>query len=588
MKQELTSKQQEIHDKIGKFIVRACPGSGKTFILSLKLANLIKSHGLNHQGIATLSFTNTACEEIKKNLENDYNLIVEYPHFIGTIDSFINKNIFFPYYDLVLKCDNPPIIIGDHAIPWKYKPTWEFDINQYFDKVSYDIDGELLEPTQRNIFNFKFKRTNNDGSENKYYQKLKNMKKKYNRKGLFTQSDINYWSLRILSENPKISEILSIKYPVFLIDEAQDTNKIQDKILELIFNNGNVKDIVLVGDPDQAIFEWNDAEPEIFKKKLETWDYVEMNENWRSSQNICDFTYSLSSLKEKSIAKNEKCKNFEFQPIIKPYNIVDIEHIIQDFICICNTNNLNICPENIAVLTRGKNLLNQIYCNNYKEIEFNWGEKFAYELVEAKFLYDNKNYKEAFKNLKTIYLSIISGRNISILNVREYEENKGFFNFKRELKDLFDLMPDTNEIKIDVWKKIFMTNLENSNLNHNIIRKIKNQFDDIEENRDLYFRDLFKIENTKNYSLKTIHEVKGKTFEAVLLFLKSGTSDDSYSTLIEGDRNFSTIEELRTVYVALTRPKKILFLAVPPKDVRLWSYALNGEKKVKSKQSKLF
>lgn len=74
-----------------------CAGTGKTFTISKKFAHLIKNNSHRHQGVATISFTNVAWKEIRDNL-NEWNIFVDYPHFLGTIDHFINNQIFFKYY----------------------------------------------------------------------------------------------------------------------------------------------------------------------------------------------------------------------------------------------------------------------------------------------------------------------------------------------------------------------------------------------------------------------------------------------------------------------------------------------------------
>ena len=97
MNRKPSKQQEEILNKQGKFIVKACAGSGKTLTLSKKLANLIDNNTEPHKGIATLSFTNAAWKEIEKNLDK-WNSGINYPNFIGTFDKFINKFIFYKYY----------------------------------------------------------------------------------------------------------------------------------------------------------------------------------------------------------------------------------------------------------------------------------------------------------------------------------------------------------------------------------------------------------------------------------------------------------------------------------------------------------
>ena len=69
-----------------------------------------------------------------------------------------------------------------------------------------------------------------------------------------------------------------------------------------------------------------------------------------------------------------------------------------------------------------------------------------------------------------------------------------------------------------------------------------------------------------DYKLGTVHSVKGETFEAVLLFLKKKGIGSYYKTMLKKGAQTSDEEELRIVYVAITRPKRLLTIAVPDKE----------------------
>ncbi len=87
-----------------------------------------------------------------------------------------------------------------------------------------------------------------------------------------------------------------------------------------------------------------------------------------------------------------------------------------------------------------------------------------------------------------------------------------------------------------------------------------------------------------NHKLGTIHSVKGETFEAVLVILKRGGIGKYYKTLITENVGIEDNEELRIVYVGVTRPKKLLVLAVPDNDKQSWETKFLNQ----SVQSKLF
>ena len=89
----LTKEQMAFLDAEGKIVLCAVPGSGKTFIVAKKLLKYLNAWPLSHRGVAALSFTNVASDEIKRQTSELSSRFasVSYPHFIGTLDSFINK-----------------------------------------------------------------------------------------------------------------------------------------------------------------------------------------------------------------------------------------------------------------------------------------------------------------------------------------------------------------------------------------------------------------------------------------------------------------------------------------------------------------
>jgi DNA helicase-2/ATP-dependent DNA helicase PcrA len=116
MFKSLSPKQREIVlENVGKCVVRACPGSGKTYSLAAMIAYNMKKWNQKCQGIAALSFTNVAWKEVEKQLNDKFyiRIPVEYPHYLGTIDCFINKFIFLPYGHLIMGCKKRPILVGN-------------------------------------------------------------------------------------------------------------------------------------------------------------------------------------------------------------------------------------------------------------------------------------------------------------------------------------------------------------------------------------------------------------------------------------------------------------------------------------------
>lgn len=566
MNKELTDKQKEICKKKGNFVVRACPGSGKTFTVAAKMAELLKNWQYSHQGVAVISFTNVAWQEIQKELKNSFsiNIPIKHPHFLGTIDSFVNNFIFFPYAHLILNCKDKATLVGEPAYPWKKRKNGYY--NQFFDKVSCDINGNF-------VTNSKVLALNNP----KHYNHIKDMKETFWKKGYVNQSDINYFSMKLIEKYPIIAKIISRRFYYILIDEAQDTSAIQMKIIDFLIENG-LKNLVLVGDPDQAIFEWNNAKPELFNKKMCELKYLTMNENFRSSQKLCKFTYHLSTLPIVAQSKN-KFSNYQYEPEIWGYNTENpnFDKLISRFLELCKSEHIDLNHENVAILCRSKTLIREISLsknkNSLKKINnINpWNqENYAKELFYSKYLYDNLEFQKSFKLLGKTYMSILKGHTI-YSNQKLYKliQKRGYFDFRKEIFNLIKLMPKTN-ITLGKWKKEFKNELKNSKFTSKLIKELKIN----DKALKLHFNDVFGVDDDvvdEKYLLSTIHKVKGETFEAILLILKQKTRGPYYKTLLKNNKKTSDEEELRNVYVGITRPRRILVLAVPTEDEEVWN-----------------
>ena len=115
---ELTTEQIAFLKSSGKVVLHACPGSGKTTVVAMKLIDYLQHWTRPHQGIAVLSFTNVASNEINRQaiklLPKGFS--VDNPHFVGTLDSFIDSFIFLRFGYLLLDSPKRPIITSPDII----------------------------------------------------------------------------------------------------------------------------------------------------------------------------------------------------------------------------------------------------------------------------------------------------------------------------------------------------------------------------------------------------------------------------------------------------------------------------------------
>jgi superfamily I DNA/RNA helicase len=564
MFESLSPTQREIVcKKSGKFVVRACPGSGKTYCVSARLAKLISEWKENYSGIAALSFTNVAWQEIDKKYREDFQNKsgISFPHFLGTIDSFINKYIFLPHGHLILKSKGRPTLVGEPHGSWIGK---DFS-SALFDNISYSIDGNMfaIQPTRMNA----------NWEQNRY---IIGAKRRLNKAGYATQQDANFFAMKILETFPSIAKALVSRFPFLIVDEAQDTSDIQMRIIDLLIQNG-LNEVMMVGDPDQAIFEWNEARPELFNQKFREWDNsITLNENRRSSQRICNFTHKISSLQNPSASIDAVVRDFNYQPNVVTYTN-NLPVIVNLFLEQCTQNGIEVSKKTVSVVFRARDFfckitgINEVPFNIYPWVEF---DSYTRDFAKGKFLYDNGDFKKGFKTVERAVLKMITGKEFcSEEMINDSITKIGFTEHRSMVFKYLNLLPNTN-VAMGVW-----INAANAAFKQN---QINSELKITTKAKDIIFKEVFIHEevNTSNlnYRIGTVHSVKGETFDATLLILKDRASNrGKYANILVKANPPCDNEELRIVYVAMTRPRKILMLAVPNDESKTaWENKLNG------------
>jgi UvrD/REP helicase N-terminal domain/UvrD-like helicase C-terminal domain len=550
----LSETQSEVvFEKEGKFVVRACPGSGKTYSVAARLADRMSNWPLNNQGIAVISFTNAAWQEIERQVTTHFKIEkpIPYPHFLGTIDSFVNRFIFLPFGHLVMGCRNRPVLVGEPHGPWSGKGF----VDSLFPNLTYDINGDLYPINKRGM--------PRQWENNQY---IIPTKQRLIKAGYATQDDANYFAMKVLETYPNTAKAIIQRFRSFMIDEAQDTSEIQMRIIDLLIDNG-LENIMLVGDPDQAIFEWHGAKPQLFIEKFNAWEEnsILLNENRRSSQNICDCTCRLSSLEGTSTAINDDVKECTSIPIVRNYGIDNTDELIEDFRNLCSDFNIDVTPENAAIIFRSNNLFNAI--TGIKEIGFNnepWEIKCSYakDFAKGKYLFCHGDFRRGFRLIEQAIIKALSSSHYcSNQELERVVELNGFVNFRKGVYELLSMLPDT-DCTIGEWIDGANSIFKDDDLEIDLkIKKSKGY---------LSFDQLFGLDNKSitesDFRIGTIHSIKGETFEAVLVILKTKGIGAMYKTMLNNNIQISDEEELRIVYVGITRPRQLLLLAVPDEE----------------------
>lgn len=253
----------------GLLLIIAGPGAGKTKTLVERIIHII-SKGIKPEEILVATFTEKAAKElitrvsnrlidldIKVNLNEMYigtlhsiflRILEEYREFtrlkrnFRLLDQFGQKYFVFNNIQEYLKVDNSELILNDHRIPnWHKSDT----IINYVNKVGEEcLNIENLrnsdEPGIRVI-----------GEFYKIYER------QLAEENALDFSSIQLEVLRLLNDNPEILDTIRTGLKYFMIDEYQDTNTIQEKIILLLSGKNN--NLCVVGDDDQGLYRFRGA-----------------------------------------------------------------------------------------------------------------------------------------------------------------------------------------------------------------------------------------------------------------------------------------------------------------------------------------
>ncbi|WP_433530621.1 UvrD-helicase domain-containing protein [Micromonospora sp. CA-263727] len=287
----------------------ARPGTGKTTTVTEYCLNLATDWATEHQpwqGMAVLSYTNVAKDELQRKINNQPAgaVLLRQPHFVGTLDGFINQYLFLPYgAEPMGYAGGRPRLVGEPHSQWispfslnRKRPAGAYQ-TPWFDAYTLGADSRPIRVDRQNR-NWgggaqKPVPVPDDGNTSK----IEAMKRYVWATGAATQADANFLAQQALSRSSDLAEALACRFPVIVIDEAQDMTEVQHTILDLLIAAGH-RHIVLVGDQNQAIYEWNTARPQLFAGRSAPgsgWRAAVLTESYRCSPTICAALTNLAS-----------------------------------------------------------------------------------------------------------------------------------------------------------------------------------------------------------------------------------------------------------------------------------------------------
>jgi len=277
-----TDEQQEVLDSPARIrVVRAVPGSGKTWLVAELIRQELSKWPSRTRGIAALSFTRVGGEEIRKAVGYE----LGHPHFVGTIDAFLFRYVVRPFLCQFLAKSSqaglPQMRLARLIPPESGIQYWrQYDLGK--NKKTRINLCELVwtDEDQTGKAKAAYKPGRHQPLQQLSHQVLKEVvehkKQIWGEYGHLTHSDAGMWASYLLKNKTfgtMIRAEIIRRFPLMIVDELQDTGFFLGKSIQSILNEPAIKGI-LVGDPDQAIFEFNGAKPELITQFTSIHDSV--------------------------------------------------------------------------------------------------------------------------------------------------------------------------------------------------------------------------------------------------------------------------------------------------------------------------
>ena len=289
----------------GPLLIVAGAGSGKTKVLTSRIAHIIKNKKAFPNQILAVTFTNKAAKEMQDRVSKILGSSAVGLSWLGTFHSICAK-LLRKHASAVNLNSNFTIVDTDDQIRLikNICKAENIDIKQlaprYIIAIIDKWKNKGLYPSEVNI-----------NPKDIYEKTILPVYKIYQQKLIELNAcdfgDLILHSVKILEKNEDIRKIYSKNFKYILVDEYQDTNYIQSQWLNLLAEKN--KNICCVGDDDQSIYSWRGAEIKNFlefDKIYQNTKVIRLEQNYRSSKNILSVASSLISNNQNRVGKTLK------------------------------------------------------------------------------------------------------------------------------------------------------------------------------------------------------------------------------------------------------------------------------------------
>lgn len=592
LKNSLNDKQkQAIEITDGPLLVLAGAGSGKTKVLTNKVANLVEK-GVQPYNILAITFTNKAAKEMKERVHKllnskSYQIPISTFHSLGLL--IIREN-----YEKIGYDKNFTILDSEDTLTIIKKIIKEKNLDpKIYNPRS--IRNKISSAKNELITSKEYERFANSDYEKIVYEVFSKYEQKIKKNNSLDFDDLLIKPIQIFKTNPEILQKYQERFKYILVDEYQDTNEAQYILIKMLSQRH--QNICVVGDIDQSIYGFRGANYRNilnFEKDYPKAKLIKLEENYRSTSNILNVANDIIKNNKQRKEKELWTKTGEGDKIKyhRAYDEKDEAYYVTDQIKKLLKNGAE--KKDIAILYR-----TNAQSRNMEEAMLK--ENIPYKVIGSFYFYNRKEIKDLISYLKLIYnpnddVSLMRVINVpkrqigpkTIENIAQtaLENNTSMYKAIKSGKELaFKMMIEdikrqsenislTELVDLILEKTGIKSSLKNEKTLEADIRlenleEFKSITKNFEENNGIISLEEFLLEislvsdieehkNNKDVvTLMTVHSAKGLEFDHVFIIgLEEGIfpHNNSMNSIDEIE------EERRLCYVAVTRAKKTLTL----------------------------
>ncbi len=270
----------------GPLLVIAGAGSGKTRVLTYRIAYLVNQKNVDPFSILAITFTNKAAREMKKRVIELVGRVGEHM-WVSTFHSFCARFLRFEIHNLGMS-RNYVIYDEDDSIKLINRIAREMDID--IKKITPRAIKSVISDAKNHLVDFEtYNRKASDYFEKIIAKVYSTYQERLLKANALDFDDLLVFTVDILNLFPGVRKRYQDKFKYLLVDEFQDTNMAQNEIVMLI--GGEHKRVCVVGDDDQSIYSWRGARISNiteFDKQFKNAAVIKLEQNYRSTQNILE------------------------------------------------------------------------------------------------------------------------------------------------------------------------------------------------------------------------------------------------------------------------------------------------------------